>query len=143
MNIIVLLKILLITYFISINTFAFFLVHLRRKKEISKRQETDCIKNEKNDNIYAEDQATTQTEKEKKISNSRLFITALLGGGLGVYIAMFVFKFKLSNFFFMVFIPVIIALNIYLLVCGIINGLWLQVRSQISLSNMVLCHIPK
>ena len=37
---------------------------------------------------------------EDSIRDIRLYIVALLGGGLGIYLAMFIFKYRLKNFWY-------------------------------------------
>lgn len=62
-----------------------------------------------------------------KIKDGKVFITAILGGATGVYIAMFIYKYRLTSLPLMVFMPVIIAVNVYIAILaftrnfGIIN----------------------
>lgn len=49
-----------------------------------------------------------------KVKDGKIFVTGLIGGALGVYVSMFVFKYRLSNLTLMVFMPVFVAVNAYL-----------------------------
>lgn len=51
----------------------------------------------------------------KRISEKTLFILAILFGGVGIYFGMFSFHHKTKKWYFILGIPFIIALNIYLL----------------------------
>ncbi len=51
---------------------------------------------------------------KRRISEKALFFLALFFGGLGIYFGMFIFRHKTQKWYFVVGIPLIIALNIYL-----------------------------
>ena len=65
-----------------------------------------------------------QMEEHLKTSvkDSKLFIAGVLGGALGVYIAMFALSFRLQNLPLMVLMPLLIVLNVYLIILALINN---------------------
>ncbi len=85
-------RIIFVVYILAINAYAFVLV-LTRKKEEEELSEDEC---------------------KYRPNNGKLFITGLLGGALGIYVSMFVFKYRLTSLLLMVFMPVLIAANGYL-----------------------------
>ena len=54
--------------------------------------------------------------------DGNLILSALLGGAIGIYIAMFITKFKLKNMLFMILMPVIGALNVWFFVLAYRSG---------------------
>ena len=89
--------ILLIVYFIAINLYGILMLYFQKKA----RQEGD------DENIT--------------VSDSKLLLAAMLGGATGIFIFMFIFKYRLRSIIMMTIIPVFIALNIYLLI-SVLNG---------------------
>jgi uncharacterized membrane protein YsdA (DUF1294 family) len=87
----ILLYIILIVYLLAINLYSVLLLK-EQKKTID-----DCL------------------EHSEKINDGKIFFTALLGGALGIYVSMFIMKYRLKSMFLMVFMPVLIAVNIYLI----------------------------
>ena len=82
------LRIIVIVYLASVNFFAFMLVKSQKQAE--------------------EDGETC------KIKDGKVFLTAVLGGATGVFVSMFIFKYRLTSLFLMVFMPVLIAVNVYI-----------------------------
>ena len=71
-------------------------------------------------NLYAflliKGQKKRQTERGEHLrsDDGKLIVTALLGGGAGVYAAMFLMKFRTDSLLLMLLVPVITVLNVYL-----------------------------
>ena len=90
------LRIVVITYIIAINVYSYLLV-LTQKKQM-------------------------EEHLKSSVRDSKLFVAGLLGGALGVYIAMFTLSFRLQNLFLMVIMPILIVLNLYLIILAFINN---------------------
>ncbi len=93
----ILIRILTIVYFLAVNVYSFML-----------------LKFQKNARDVGED----------SIRDIRLYTVALLGGGLGIYLSMFIFKYRLKNFLLMVVMPIVIAGYIYLIITAFLNNFW-------------------
>ncbi len=52
--------------------------------------------------------------QKRRISEKTLFILAILFGAIGIYSGMFLFHHKTKKWYFVVLMPLIIALNLYL-----------------------------
>ena len=50
---------------------------------------------------------------KKPVSDFKLFLCAILGGAIGIYVALFVFRYRLRDILMMVLIPTILVINIY------------------------------
>ena len=101
---IILVYTLVSVYVIAINVYSFMLLNSQKKSE----QNGEC----------------------SRVRDGNLFITAILGGALGIYLAMFILKFRTKSLFLMVFMPVIATLNAFILIYGFLNGFWLINRSN-------------
>lgn len=128
-------QVIVIAYFLAINVYGFILINFQRKDKsqtITKKEE-EFTQLQIDDLPYLKETKKQKNTKPNKtqISDIKIFISGILGGALGVYIAMFIYKHKLSNFFFMVVIPVFIAVNVYTLVTGFINNFWIFAQNPI------------
>ena len=94
----ILIKILVIVYYLSINVYSFLLLRTQKKNE----EEGNCT----------------------RVRDGNLFVTAILGGALGIYVGAFVLHFRTRSLFLMVFMPVIIVINLFLIIVGFINEFW-------------------
>ncbi len=88
-------------------------------------------------NLYAFLLLKTQKKQrsngqEHTVSDGKLFMTALLGGALTIYISMFILKYRLKNLFFMVIMPLIITVNIYICIVLFSNDFGLFFLSSLS-----------
>ena len=66
-------------------------------------------------------------ESKLNSGDGKLILSALLGGAVGIYAAMFITRFKLKNMLFMVLMPVIGALNIWFLILAYRSGMGIVV----------------
>ena len=101
----VILYVLLVAYILAINFYAFLLVKSLRDQE--KQAEL---------NAQATPPVGEQTPSPKTTAKptSKLCITGLLGGAITVYVCMFLLKYRRSDLFLMVLMPLLGVLNIYL-----------------------------
>ena len=61
-------------------------------------------------------------ESKLNSGDGKLILSALLGGALGIYVTMFITRFKLKNILFMILMPVIGALNVWFIVLAYRSG---------------------
>ena len=60
--------------------------------------------------------------EEQKQYDGKLSLVALLGGGITIFTCMFLFKNRLDNLFFMIAMPLLSALHIYLWIIAFRSG---------------------
>lgn len=80
--------ILFIAYLFAINFYAFNLIRTLKDKEA--------------------------TDPSNKLFDGRLALTGIMGGAITIYVCMFIYKYRLSNLFLMISMPLIAVLNVYL-----------------------------
>ena len=95
-----LIYILLAVYFAAVNIYAFMLVKSMKKKS-----------EDRNDNT--------------RPNTTKLFLCGVLGGAIAAYVSLFVLKFKTDNLLLMVFLPLLAAINIYLIVMLFRHGFFI------------------
>ena len=89
---IVLIRVLVITYLVAINIYSFLLMVFQKKQ--------------------------VEENSNKTIKDGKLFVTGMLGGALGVYLAMFILSYRLSNLLLMVTMPLFIVVTVYIIIVG-------------------------
>ena len=89
--------VILIAYLLAINSYGILMLHFQKK-------------------------AFKECNEEKQVSDSKLFLAGLLGGATGIFVFMFIFKYRLKSLFLMVIMPVLIALNVYIVIALFRNG---------------------
>ena len=92
-----LLYILIATYFISINLYGILILNFQKK-------------------------ARTVQADTNEISDAKLLLTGFLGGATGIFVFMFIFKYRLKSLVFMVLMPLFISINVYLIYMALSGG---------------------
>ncbi len=83
--------IIFIVYIVAINFYGILILHFQKK--------------------------SLSTDNERyKIKDFKLVLAGLLGGATGIFTFMFIFKHRLKTLYLMVLMPVLIAINIYLII---------------------------
>lgn len=108
------LYILLVSYILAINFYAFLLIKSLRDKEKQAELETkmQTVTSPANANSVSANQAESSSKPTPK-PFGKLLITGILGGAIAIYISMFIFKYKRSELLLMVLMPLLGVLNIY------------------------------
>lgn len=86
----ILIRAIVITYILAINVYGFLLIYFQKKQ--------------------------VEEMREKSVKDSKIFMSAMLGGAVGVYVSMFVFSHRLQSLLLMIVIPIIIVINIYVII---------------------------
>ena len=89
---IVLIRVLVITYLVAINVYSFLLIVFQKKQ--------------------------VESNSERTIKDGKLFVSGMLGGAFGVYLAMFILSYRLHSLFLMVAMPILIVLTVYIIIVG-------------------------
>ncbi len=88
-------RVAVITYVIAINVYSYMLIFFQKKQVDENLKST--------------------------IKDAKLFVAGFLGGALGIYVAMFIYSYRLQNLLLMVIMPLLIVLNFYLIIVGFMN----------------------
>lgn len=62
-------------------------------------------------------------ESKLNSGDGKLLLSALLGGAIGIYVTMFITRFKLKNMLLMILLPLIAVFNVWLCVFAFRSGL--------------------
>lgn len=94
----VLIYVLIITYVLAINFYGVLMLRFQKKER-------------ENNNEYL------------SVGDGKLFLAGLLGGAIGIFAFMFIFKYRTKSLFLMIIMPLLIATNIYVAILIFSNGL--------------------
>ncbi len=108
-----LVQIVSVAYFVAINIYG--IIILKAQMDYKK-----CI-HENNDENTCEQ---NPKEKVKKVSDFRLILTGILGGALGILVFMFIYKYRLRSMLLVVLLPVLVALDGYLIFMLFAGGIF-------------------
>ena len=61
-------------------------------------------------------------ESKLNTGDGKLLLSAILGGAIGIYVTMFITRFKLKNMLLMITLPVIGVLNVWFFVLAFRSG---------------------
>ncbi len=61
-------------------------------------------------------------ESKLNAGDGKLILSAILGGAIGIYVTMFITRFKLKNMLLMILLPVIAVLNVWFCVLAFRSG---------------------
>ena len=89
---ILLLRILLAVYLVSINFYAFMLMRSQKIQNLE--------------------------GGESKIKDGKLFLTGALGGALGIFLSTFILSYRKDSLLLMVVMPLLVAVNVYFIILG-------------------------
>lgn len=61
-------------------------------------------------------------ENKSHTGDGKLLLSALLGGAIGIYVTMFITRFKIKNMLLMIALPVIGVLNVWFFILAFRSG---------------------
>ena len=83
-------RVIIITYIVSLNVYSYLLIYFQKKQ--------------------------LEESNETSVKDAKLFLSGLIGGAVGIYVSMFIYKYRLQNLLFMILVPMLIVLNAYVFI---------------------------
>lgn len=62
-------------------------------------------------------------EDKLNSGDGKLLLSAILGGAIGIYVTMFITRFKIKNMLLMILLPVIAVINVWFCIAAFRSGL--------------------
>lgn len=98
----ILIRVMLAVYVVAINVYGFMLLRFQKNR------------NEEN--------------PETSVKDGKLFIAGLLGGAIGIYLAMFILSYRLQSMFLMIVMPLLIVLNAFFVILAVTSDFGVVVQ---------------
>ena len=76
-------------------------------------------------NLGFQKRAREEMDEDLKVTDAKLIITAVVGGALGIYVFMFIYRYRLKSFVYMILMPLLIAIHVYLSILVLRNGFFI------------------
>lgn len=77
-------------------------------------------------NLGFQKRAREELDEDLKVSDFKLILTGIIGGALGIFVFMFIYRYRLKSLVFMILMPLFIALHVYLSIQLFSNGFFIQ-----------------
>lgn len=65
---------------------------------------------------------TCEDESKFNGGDGKIILTAILGGAIGLYVTMFIMRYRLKNLLLMILLPVIAVLNVWFFIAAFRSG---------------------
>ncbi len=89
------------------------------EKENNEKKSENLEKKDKKESFFQKAKSSLSSSEGKPVSDFKLILTAILGGGLGVLIAMATSRYRYKSLPLMVIIPVLTSISIYFLILAL------------------------
>ncbi len=76
-------------------------------------------------NLGFQKRAREELDEDLKVSDFKLILTGIIGGALGIFVFMFIYRYRLKSLVFMILMPLFIALHVYLSIQLFSNGFFI------------------
>lgn len=98
----ILIRVMLAVYVVAINVYGFMLLRFQKNR--------------------------SEENSETSVKDGKLFIAGLLGGAIGIYLAMFILSYRLQSMFLMIVMPLLIVLNAFFVILAVTSDFGVVVQ---------------